>query len=436
MSPRTPLLASARDEISWAAVYVSLTLVAWVVAPFLRRLADWKAHFSAISPIAALPLVMLVPAVAMLFSGRARSINKWFELIALLWLTGFAYALVLAVLGGRIFGGVFSFVSFSLPLGFGLWISTRVEDAELWYRRVSQTAIVLAVIAGVYGVIQYTLLPPWDAAWMHGVDLVSAGPIAPFKVRVFSMLNSPATYAEFLTFATIVFLPRLTFKSAFLLLPIFFGLGLSLTRADWLALPLSIAVFSLLTTRRKQVVRGVSVFVCIGVLGVLLSQTAFSIGSGTVLLNRLTSLTDIAHDVSAASRTTQMADAWNRAIEDPEGSGLGVLGLATRLNNAQEDVIFLDSGYLSRFVEMGIPGILAFCASLAFALFAAIRVWRAAVRDGDSTTQNLAAMAIALQVAVLFLNVFADDSFGLAAIFAWTGLGLILRTPASKRSAQ
>lgn len=397
---------------------------------------DWKTHFSAISPLAALPILMLVPAAAMLFAGRARRINRSLEIVSLLWMLGFSYALVVAFLAGHLFGGVYTFVQFCLPLGFGLWLATRSEDADIWYRRISETMIVLAFISGVYGIIQYTVLPPWDSAWMTSVSMDSNGAALPFEVRVFSTLNSPGTFAAFLTVATIMFLPRLTLRSGLLLVPIFIGLGLTMVRAGWVTLLFCIVVFALLTTRRTQLLKGVATFIGIGVLTIALSPLFFTAGIGTNLQNRLSSLSSIGSDASAADRAGQMADAFRFGIGDPEGAGLGFVGVGTRLDSAQATASNLDSGYLSRFVEMGVPGTIAFLASLGFALSAAGGVWKTAVRNGDTQMQDRAALAITMQVALLALNLFGDASMGFPAILAWTTLGLVLRGPAPKRILQ
>ena len=178
-----------------------------------------------------------------------------------------------AFLAGNILGGAFTFVEFCLPIAFGLWVATRPEDSETWYRRISKTLIVLAFITGLYGIIQYMFMPAWDVAWMESVQIKEFGLPIPYEVRVFSMLNSPATFAQFLVIATIMFLPRLTFRNGFLLLPVFTGIVLSLLRASWVVLPFSIITFSFLTSRRKQLLTGVATFIGVGILAIVVSTT-------------------------------------------------------------------------------------------------------------------------------------------------------------------
>jgi putative inorganic carbon (HCO3(-)) transporter len=436
MAARPALATSVPLAFPWAAFYCASTLAIWVLAPFLRRVIDWKTHFSAISPLAALPILILVPAAAMVWSARPRKAAKAFEVVISLWLLGFGYALVVAILAGHILGGIYTFVQFTLPVGFAYWIATSTDDAEIWYQRISKTLIVLAVVSGLYGVIQYIVLPPWDAAWMQSIAMRSNGIALPFEVRVFSMLNSPGTFAAFLTVATVTYLPRLNFRSAALLLPVFAGLGLSLVRAGWVVLPLAILVFALLTTRRRQLLKGVAAFVGVGVIGIALLTFLGATGIGSVLQTRLATLSDIGNDESASNRAVQMSEALAAGIADPEGGGLGSIGVGTRLNSVQESASALDSGYLCRFVEMGVAGTVAFLGGLGFALSAAVRVWRGAIRAGDGRLQDLAAVAIALQVAMLALNLFGDADFGLGAIVTWVSLALILRGPLWPRTAR
>jgi putative inorganic carbon (HCO3(-)) transporter len=438
LGARRAWVAPVDVSVSWPAVYLSATFIAWTISPFLRRLLDWKTHFSAISPLAALPIIMLVPAAVMLLGGRARPISRTFELLAVIWMIGFGYALTVAVLVGHVLGGLYTFASFCLPVAFALWVATRPEDTDFWYRRISGTAIRLALIVAFYGILQYVYPLPWDVAWMKSISIENPtfGSPLPFQVRVFSTLNAPATFAGFLTLGYILFLPRMTLKSGLLLMPIFIGLGLTSVRTYWVTLPLAILVYALFASRRAQLFKGIATFFGVGVLVVALAQVFLTVGVSTTFQNRLLTLTDISHDASAANRAVQMAAAYEVGTNDPQGSGLGYVGIATRLNSAQQEASNLDSGYLARFVEMGFLGASAFIASLSLALFAALRVWRDAVRAADKKQQDLAAMAISMQVAILVLNFFGDASTGLVAVMSWSSLGLILRCPVRDAGAR
>lgn len=417
---------------SWPAVYCATIFVIWVVSPFLRRLVDWKSSFAAISPIAALPLFILLPAAVLAFTGPKRRVTRAFELTALLWIVGMGYASVVACIEGRALGALYALAQFLLPLAFGYWIATSADDSSTWFRRISTIMIVLAVISGIYGIIQYVVLPPWDKQWLITTAAMGAnGYPFPFKFRVFSLLNAPATFAIFLAVSTIVFLPRLTLKNAVLLMPVFAGLAISFIRESWVVVVLGIIVFASMTTRRKAVLTGAFTFIGVGVLALFASSifTPDSQDVSTRFTSRLLTLGDIANDGSAADRARQVGEAFTAAISDPQGAGLGAVGLATRLTSNDQGATNLDSGYLARFYEMGVPGIAAFLAASFVALGAAIQVWRRAKRANEPFVQDLAALAVTVQIVMLIMNVFGDADFGLAAITMWVSLGLILRAP-------
>jgi hypothetical protein len=376
---------------------------------------------------------MLVPAIILIFTQRWRSIHRAFEIVVIFWMIGFCYALAVSFFANEFLGGLYTFVEFCLPLGFAYWIATRSERSYLWYQRMSATLIVLAVIISIYGIIQFVFVPPWDAAWMQELEIKAFGLPLPFQVRVFSTLNSPATFAVFLTVATVMFLPRLTLRNGMLLLPIFIGLALSLLRASWLSLPVGIIVFAALTTRRKQLLTGVLTFLGIGVLTTVIASFLGASDVGDKLATRFSTLGDVSDDVSAQNRAGQMADAFRTGIADPEGSGLGFVGVSTRLNSADESATTLDSGFMSRFVEMGIPGSLALLISLGVAVSATARVWLESMQAGNHKKQDIAAVALAMQASMLALNLFGDYFSGAAGIVLWTSVALVLRGPLIER---
>jgi hypothetical protein len=150
---------------------------------------------------------------------------------------------------------------------------------------------------------------------MNYAPIPSIGYPLPYEVRVFSTMNSPASFATF----TAIGLFMIGFSKrpwlALLSLPAALGLLLSLYRTAWLSLAISIMFCLLFSgTRRRagMIVIGIGIAV---VLAVLL--TPF----GDVVMDRLSTLGEGSQDGSAQERLEEFITLWNLPDSSLFGSG-------------------------------------------------------------------------------------------------------------------
>jgi len=156
---------------------------------------------------------------------------------------------------------------------------------------------------------------------------------------------------------------------------------------------------------------------------------AVSASSGGIQLGvisfvtRIQTFTALQGDSSAIVRGLETRQALAEGIQEPLGAGLGVFGTSGKLSN-QGTVQGLDSGYLSRFVEMGVVGFLLYVAALIVAFLTAFAAYRRYSDVGDRERAAIAAVAVSMQVALLVADIFADHHFFLAGLFFWLALSL------------
>jgi putative inorganic carbon (HCO3(-)) transporter len=405
--------------------YTLSVLVLWIVNPELRRLHDWAFGFSQVEIISLLPLVSLGPHVwSLTMGGGWKRLPPAMAMAAWCWIGGFLYAFLLALLNGNLFAGTYSFLTFVVPIGLGLWVAADQTPMSVSYVRITKVLFGLTTILSVYGIIQYVFLPPWDAFWLQNVSAqgaLSFGKPFPYQVRVFSMLNSPGPFGSFMACMLLMSFPTIGPPRTSLLAQMPFWLiafGLSLDRSGWLMFAVGLFVFVCLSPRPAMVVTMIAASTAL--LAILLTVLPGVIGNDmifTSINDRLGSFSSLESDDSAEQRQALIGNGLEDFLSAPLGRGLGITGTSAKLGEAGATLDY-DNGFLARLIEMGVPGSLLYGSTFAVMFFALLRLWRRAKRNADAAIQGVAAMAIGLEFALLSLLVSGDVS-GLLVLLLW-----------------
>lgn len=405
--------------------YTLCVLVLWIVNPELRRLHDWAFGFSQVEIISLLPIMSLVPhAWSLTMGGGWKRLPPSMAMAAWLWIGGFLYAFLLALLNGNLFAGTYAFLTFVIPIGLGLWVAADQTPMSVSYARITKVLFGLTTILSVYGIIQYLFLPPWDAFWLQNVSAqgsLSFGKPLPYQVRVFSMLNSPGPFGCFLACILLMSLPALSVRRPLLLAQVPFWLiafGLSLDRTGWLMFALGLCVYACFSPRPVVLVTmvGASAALLAAVMAVLPGV----IGNDLIVTSindRFGSFSSLESDDSAEQRQALVGDGLGQFFSAPLGRGLGITGTSTKLGEAGATSDF-DSGFLARLIEMGVPGSLLYSSTFALMFFTLLRLWHSAKKHADTAMQGVTAMAIALELSLLSLLISGDLS-GLPLLLLW-----------------
>ena len=425
-------------------VYTLGVLVLWVINPELRRLYDWRFGHSAITILSLLPILSIAPHLwSLTMGGGWRRLPTALAVGAWLWLAAFGYGLVLAMTNAnQWFSGAYSFVNFVLPAGVGLWIAADQAPFSCAYLRVTRVLFAVTTFAAVYGIVQWAIVPPWDGYWLRSViaeGSLSFGRAEPFQVRVFSVLNSPGPFGNFMAAMLLLALPRLSLSRPHLLAQIpawLIAFGLSLDRSGWLMFAVGALVYLGFAPRRLTVLvtlasTAVLLAAAMAILPGLIGNDLVSTSVG----DRIATLSDIGSDSSAADRTVVYAQGFLEFQDAPLGRGLGIVGTSTKLSDAQSSTDF-DSGVLGRLIELGGPGaflLVAAAVSLAAACYAGATS-RAAATSSES--RCVAASGLAVIVGLVSLEL-SGEVAGLLVLMLWLSAALAVRScapaPATRR---
>ncbi len=426
-APRTAELESRDDRLGRFALQGLLAV--WIFAPELRRLIDWKHGFSSISVVSVLPIVALLPFLLAVRASKHAASQAPVGAIAVLWAGIFAYALVFGIAAGNAAAALYAFTLAVLPAAAGVWLGGRRANAAVCYSDFARFILWSAAIVSIYGIYQFVAAPPWDTAWMRNADMNSIGSPMPYMIRVFSVLNAPAALGDYLVLALLIAFPILSWRSAPLVTVILAALALSQLREAWVGLALGLVVLLLLSPRR--IGGALAIAGSVAACALALSYLPYVTGTTDVqntILTRINTFARLDSDLSAVNRREQMDLAYREALINPLGTGLGKLGTAAKLNGAAGSTEVLDSGILSRFVEMGILGTLAYLGVLFVSIVIAFRIWWVERGPDRSAARTVAAVALAVQIMLLAGDFFGDKHLALDGLLFWIVLGL-MRNP-------
>jgi hypothetical protein len=286
--------------------------------------------------------------------------------------------------------------------------------------------LALASLIAVYAMVQLAYPPAWDVAWMLHANIGSIGPPLPFLFRPFSTLNAPGPFADFLVSAILFNMPRfrqLTPAALFQVAICGAALVLTLVRSNWIALALGVACFLTLSPNRRANFASFGV-VATSLLGITLALHSI-LGSNSLsggsLGTRFLSLTQLESDKSYVERASYLGEPLIEAVRNPQGSGLGTLGMAAKLGAAATPKAF-DNGYIARLTEMGWFGTVCYL----LATFGALALVLGRRRDGPP---GIVPAIAAVQFTLIALDVSSDHHSAFAGVVFWLSLALVRREP-------
>jgi putative inorganic carbon (hco3(-)) transporter len=408
--------------------YCVAILLFWVTVPEIRRVLEWHAGFRAFQVLTVVPLVGLTVFAFVTVFRRGADFSGQVFLLAWMWIGSFTYAGVVGWLAGTGNSSVYDLLQAVAPAFVGLWLASNNESRSRAFNIVSGALLLIATLVGIYGIIQFVVFPPWDAAWMQNTGIVTAGLPEPFEVRVFSVLNSPEPCAAILAIAIAFNLNRLKAKGGFAiaaLLVCSITLLLTLDRSAWIAMGAAMGVYLIFSaspfrTLSTAFAHGIALVAIFSIAAPLLSAEA---GQNSVA-QRLQSFSMLSSDNSADSRLATGSELIAEATEYPLGEGLGIYGDATQLTSTSGAIRQLDNGILARLLEMGFVGFAGYAATLIFALGFIVARWSAARNSGDRTTRDIMATLLAVQTLLLVLDFSVDSHLGLTGLLFWITIGI------------
>jgi hypothetical protein len=309
--------------------YVGFMWWLWFLSPEVRRLADFaKGAFTPTS------LIQIAPLAVTMISGL--TLLRHYKILAqrrglpiLLILLGLTYAFLVGVVGSGPLAAIYDLANWVYPIliGFHIMANSRQHPE---YRDAILSAFVWGMlIMGAYGMVQFFIMPPWDALWMLGSQMNSQGDPVPYGVRVFSTMNSSGPFA-FAMMGALVFTLAAAQRVRWLAGAVgFISFCLSLVRSTWGGWAIALVIQLVKSSNRVRVRIVFSAIVLAGLCVPLLAVGPVA----DRLTARLQTVTNLHDDQSYAARNQFYAEFAQTAFTDVSGEGLGATGPSTTLSN-------------------------------------------------------------------------------------------------------
>ncbi|MCC8391439.1 glucose-6-phosphate isomerase [Paraburkholderia sp. MMS20-SJTR3] len=377
----------------------------WFLSPEVRRLADWsKGSFTPTS------LIQVAPLAVTMISGL--SLLRYYRLLGqrrglpvLLILLGLVYAFLIGVMSSGPLAATYDLANWLYPILIGFHIMAHTRQYPQYRDTIVNTFIWGMLVMGGYGLIQFFIMPQWDALWMLGSQMNSQGDPVPLGVRVFSTMNSSGPFA-FAMMGAMVFVMAAQHRVRWIAAGLgFFSFALSLVRSTWGGWVIALLI-QLIKANNKVRVRIVGSAVLLAGLCVPL------LAVGPVaerMQTRLATIVNLHDDQSYAARNEFYANFAKTAFTDVAGEGMGATGTSTKLSS--------DSGQLGQYGNfdsgvMNIPFVLGWPGTL---LYMSGIVWlltRAALASLRMRDDKFVSACVSLCLATFAMLVFTNSLVG------------------------
>jgi O-antigen ligase len=380
----------------------------WLLVPAVRRLIAMHGGYLNADPLAAVPFVT---------TATIAAIELW---------RGPVSRRALHIMGAALAGyliGVPAGLSAPSALAFGLlaYVSALLSFG-LGYRETLNSPTLPRVLLwtmpalSAYAILQYFLpLPRWDRVWLKTVDFITATAPEDGKIRVWSTLNSPNTFAWMLglTILTYLVARRFTPARAVGLVLALTALALTYVRSSWVAL--AAALIALVLVSRGRATPRVTLVLIVIFVGV--PVIAAGTGTGDALVKRFSTLGSLGQDQSANDRVATPQTLAPVAAQAPLGYGIGIAGEATRLDSGKAGLRASDNAYLALLLQVGPVGALLVLGAAGAAMRNAWSNARRSARPAD--------VLIVVMLAFLVTQMAAGDAlYGITGIVFWYLLGM------------
>lgn len=308
---------------------IEVALSLYVFAPLLRRLVDVRigfepSGFMLLGPV----LAILIPAVDLRHILLRRETEDQDLLPLLLILSCVTYGMLISAFQGQ-FGplGTVALKTLS-PLLYGAWLmrATRRDPSAL--DAATRSFMVLSPVIGLYAIWQYVSPSDWDRYWMESVSgtISVLGRAEPFQVRVFSTMNSPASFGTYAATGVLLFgFCRRGWQALLLALLVAPGLLFTYYRTAWISLALGIGYCALFGRTRERA--GLIALAIVAATALAATSSDF----GAAVIERLDTLTgSVSDDGSGKARLGQLFEVYR--LIDGMGVGRGFASLSTPFN--------------------------------------------------------------------------------------------------------
>ena len=403
-------------------LYIGFTWWLWFLTPEIRRLLDYVQGWNPINPVMLAPYLVSALAFFTLMHHLPKlQLTRYFPFVLIF--LGVFYAYGVGVYRAGVPSPTYQLVEWSVPVVFAFYLIVHWRRYPVYSLAVQRAFVWGVLVMGVYGLIQFFFLPPWDRYWMLNAPITSTGPAVPLEFRVFSTLNSQTPFADVMMAGLLLLLVRgslLRWSAAAAGYASFF---LSLVRQAWGGWLVGL-LFIIGQRRRSQ--PGLLLTLAITALMVL---PFLYVGPVADRMNeRVETTVNIGQDKSFKARLEFYEEFAPQVLANPVGEGLGGTGVGTKLSAGEKEIGQLgenagfDSGILEMPYLLGWPGTMLYMGGLAWLLYYALR--------SRNSKDPFAVASCGIVVGILVQLPFNDKTGGLPGMLLWSFVGLAIAAEA------
>ncbi|WP_138494611.1 O-antigen ligase family protein [Paenibacillus pinistramenti] len=397
---------------------VTYSLFVWAIGPEVRRVTDWMGgEYTSVSVLSLAPLLASAMTIIPVLRG-IHLMEKPGRRVLLYFGAALLYGSVIGLArNGTSF--VYDLANYAVPLLLIPFFSIKRFRAEDTDKILSGYANI-AVFVAIYGIVQYLVVPPWDAFWMTHVEMNSIGTPEPLEVRVFSTLNSPGPAAGFLACALVPMVLEKRWRGSFSwigVLLVAFCLMTTLVRSSWLMIMVMLLVY-IATSPSKRKWR---TLLQLAVIALVVTWALPKVPGAEGLTARMQTLGSIEEDHSYNERLDLLNTMLPMVVHNPAGQGLGSVGTGTKLGNDGElgEYGIMDNGFLALLLTFGAAGGLCFFGALVFLLK---NIISAVLQKGPEQLYARLSLAVWAGAAA---SLFSDNGFpGMRGYLIWMLIGI------------
>ena len=387
----------------------------YVFAPFLRRLVDLGIGFDPSGVMLVGPvLAILIPTVELRHLLTHREKEDEALLPMLLVGTCITYGMLLSAFSGDLSTLGTTALKVYTPMLYGAWVMRSARRDPTVLDAATNVFLVLTPVIGVYGIWQYVSPADWDRYWMLSVSgtISVLGRPEPYQVRVFSMMNSPASFGTYAACGMLLFgFCRRGWQSLPLALLVAPGLLFTYYRTAWISLVLGVLYCALFSRTRERA----------GLIAVVIVVATFlAAGSaefGDAIVQRLATFTgSVADDGSGQARLGQLFEIYR--LVDGMAVGLGYARLTQPFNGVEA----VDGEIVSAIIAMGV---LVGSAYLLGLVWAGVQALDRIRTSADPRLIVTGAVIIGLLAAIPLTGVTSAE----IGLLFWTFIGLATAQP-------
>lgn len=387
--------------------YFGFCIWSWILTAEYVRLVEFSSRsFDTERLMLAAPYLVL----AFLFPNAISQLLQLRKRLSLflLPLAAILYAVVTSLVQGVDTTSIVKAVlDWSCPVLLAFFIAENWKNYPA-YRQVLINVFKLALILlSAYGIIQFLIVPPWDRYWLEKISFYNLaggafGQPEPFKIRVYSLMQSPGEFAIFLNAILLTQLSDRKLVSLPINIAGYLSFFLTTVRSVWGGW--IVGALLLLSMPRPQIH---TKFILLGLLGFfvllpLISMEQFS----DIVLSRIDSFGNLENDVSGQARLNTYAEYLPLAINSVIGNGLG-------------RVPSLDSAVLETLLSFGWIGSVPYVLGL---LMPGFLILKRPIERQDTFFQACKAIYIATLIQLLFGNAM----IGASGVVLWGFSGFVV----------